>query len=178
MNPLPHGIADPLHIDEPFPTWALVAAALGVWLLYRLFRYVRDRPAVPLPVLESSPAPAQDGRIGSVIEAIRRRAFERNALRAGCHELAAALREHFGRNLAPGVSLEHLTASEIERRLGDTAVSRYFRLLSGLQFLRRPPTASDFDGACDLALEVVVHATATPSAPSAVRAARADRGTP
>jgi hypothetical protein len=78
------------------------------------------------------------------------------AYRKGCHELAAALREHLGEQLESGHAVATLTAAEMADRFGDTGFARFFDLLSQLQFHRRQPTRSDFEGACELALEVVV----------------------
>ena len=155
MSALPHGVADPLHINEPFPIWTLVVAGLMLWLLYRLVRFLKQRSAEAIspPPSPSLPAP-RSSRIAAVIEDIRRRYRERKAYRSGCHELAAALREHFDSGHSTKDPMTTLTAAEMTRRIGDTAVSRLFGVLSELQFYRRPPTQSDFDGACDLALEV------------------------
>lgn len=155
MNALPHGIADPLHINEPFPLWMVLAAGLLLWLLYRLFRLVQRRRAEPPPsVVAPPPIPAGASGIATVIEAIRRRYRKRKAHRHGCHKLAAALRKHFDRDLERKASLATLTAAEMTRLIGDTPVARLFGVLSELQFYRRPPTRGDFEGACDLALEV------------------------
>lgn len=160
MTSLPHGLADPLHIDEPFPLWTLVAGALVLWLLYRMVRSLRERLTVrpaSVPVAIPTEKPPEDGGIASVIEAIRRRYRRHEAYRHGCHELASALREHFDRSAEKPTtsdSLTTLTAAEMARNLGDSAVARLFGLLAQLQFYRRAPTRSDFDGACDLALEV------------------------
>lgn len=170
MSSLPHPITEALHIDEPFPTWTLLVAALLLWALYRGYRYWRARAAAaPSEPVRAAPPPPEGERIVSVIEAIRQRTLEQHAYRAGCHQLAAALKEHFGRSLSPERSFERMTASEIARRIGDGAVSRYFDLLSRLQFFRRPPSRNDFDGACDLALDVVVTTSAT------ARSRRGDR---
>ena len=109
---------------------------------------------MPKAARKSGAVPLAESRIATVIEAIRRRYREREAYRPGCHKLAAALREHFGRDLEGRDSLTTLTVTEMARLIGDTPVARLFGLLSELQFYRRVPTESDFDGACDLALEV------------------------
>jgi len=157
MISLPHGVTDPLHIDEPFPTWMLWAGALVLWLLYRLYRRWREHPAEPAkPVRKLRPKAPGRGRIGNTIEDIRRRALLQKAYRTGCHELAEALREHLDVRFETGESLTSLTAIEMADRFGDTAFARFFSLLSQLQFRRREPTQSDFEGACALALDVVV----------------------
>lgn len=157
MTSLPHGVTDPLHIDEPFPTWALWASALVLWLLYRLYRRWRERPAESAKqVREPRPNAPSHNPIGNRIENIRSRALLQKAYRKGCHELAEALREHLAERLEAGQSLTSLTAIEMADRFGDAAFARFFGLLSRLQFHRREPSQSDFEGACELALEVVV----------------------
>lgn len=157
MSSLPHGITGALHIDEPFPRWTLLAAALLLWLLYRLYSRLRERLAEsPAPSAPPAPAEPDPAGFGARVDAIRRRTLASGTYREGCHELAAELRAYCARYLEPGASLLHLTAAEIARRVGDTAVARFFGLLARLQFHRRPPSRSDFDGACDLAIAVAV----------------------
>lgn len=161
MSALPHPITDALHIEEPFPVWTLLAGALALWLLYRLARRWSNRPVAPVAPVAPPPEPAGASRVVALIEAIRRETLEQRSYRAGCHRLAAALKEHFGASLWSQRSFEHLTAAEIAVRIGDGPVSRFFSMLSELQFYRPPPSRSDFDGACDLALDVVVGAASS-----------------
>ncbi|MFQ5527331.1 MAG: hypothetical protein ACE5GX_13845 [Thermoanaerobaculia bacterium] len=168
MIGLPHGLAEPLHIDEPFPTWKLVVAALVAWLLYRLARWFLARLSAARAAVPRLPPPRipASGIVGLIGE-IRRRYH--GDYRRGCHELAAALRRHFGQESGTRSSVRRhpfpkLTVGEIRARIGDTAISRLFGLLAELQFFRREPTKSDFEGACDLAIDVAQHATAAPGA--------------
>lgn len=157
MSELPHGITDPLHIEPPFPTWAVILGVLLLWFVYRLLKAWKERSAGDGSRVEvPAPAPPKQSRIGAVIKDIRTAALAEGAYRRGCHQLAAVLREHCDRYLDRGGALAHLTAAEMALRLGDTALTRYFDRLSRLQFERRPPTRREFDEACDLALDVAV----------------------
>lgn len=174
MSGLPFGIAEPLHIEEPFPAWKVVLAALVLWLLYRLARalYRRLQRAAQAPRPAAPPPPPLLGGIGAVIDDIRRR--YQTDYRRGCHALAEALRRHFDRAKLPGSAgrapYPTLTAREIERHIGDTALTRFFALLSELQFHRREPTQSDFEGACELAAVVAESAVASTHSSAGSRA--------
>ena len=158
MKGLPFGLAEPLHIEEPFPTWKLVLAGLVLWLIYRLLRLLwRWLQRVEVPASPVPPAPPSflDG-FAVAVDEIRRRYGD--DYRRGCHALAEALRGHFDALELPGSAgrapYPTLTAREIEGQLGDTPVSRLFTLLSDLQFYPREPTKGDFEGACELAVDV------------------------
>lgn len=158
MTSLPHGFTEPLHILEPFP-WgrllllglvATLVAAL-VLLLWRWWR--RSRSATPAVPAAPPPPPAIPGILDS-LEELRRRYLESALHRQGCHALSELLRRHFGGH--HDLPFVFLTAQEIAGRAGDTAMTRLLRVLSDLQFARRPPGAGDFDGACDLARDVLL----------------------
>ena len=53
-----------------------------------------------------------------------------------------------------GPRFTRMTAREIEDRVGERPATRLLALLSDLQFGRREPGRSDFEGACKLAAEV------------------------
>jgi hypothetical protein len=152
---LPRGLADPLHILEPFPGWARAAivAALLLALLWMLWRRWARRRRVP--VAARSPrrvAPRLDS-IAEVIRRIRRRYPDAGSYRQGCHELSAVLRSFLERGSPHPFSI--LTAREIARALGEGEQTRLFDRLAELQFARRAPSRRDFRAICDLALEVV-----------------------
>ena len=153
MSGLPFGLTEPLHLDEPFPWRAIVVAILLLWLLARFLRSLRrnrqEPPAEPVP------PPVPRSRIAEEIRALRTRYGRSKDFRAGCHELAEMLRSFF--EAKRDVPFSTLTVGEMKPKLGDTAVVRFFSLLADLQFSRRTPTKSDFEGACDLALDVTRH---------------------
>ena len=149
MNELPFGFTDALHIDEPFPWRNIVFTLLLLWLLYRFVRSLkRDSP----PKRPSAPARQPRSRFGQQISALRKRYRRSKDFRAGCHELSEILRQHFEAKRKKPFSV--LTVGEIQEEIGDGAVSRLFSLLANLQFSRQEPSKSDFEGACDLALDV------------------------
>ena len=150
MSDLPFGFTDALHINEPFPWRGIVFAFLLLWLLYRFIKSLRRERVVSAPP-PSAPVRTRS-RFAQEIQRLRKRYLSSKDFRAGCHELADLLRQHFESKRKHPFSV--LTAREIERRVGDSAVSRLFSLLADLQFSRRPPSKSDFEGACDLALDV------------------------
>lgn len=155
MSSLPGDLADPLHLLEPFPyKTLLVAAAVLGYLLWRLIRRLHRRKlAAPQPAPRSVPAAAAAAApIAERIEALWRRFRETGRFREGCHELAGLLRAQLEAERRRRFS--SLTAGEIGRHLGDSPWSRLFSLLAGLQFGRRPPSRSDFQGVCELAAEV------------------------
>ena len=143
MTGLPHGLTAPLHIDRP-PPYGLMAIAL----LLLVIRRKRSAEKTIPPVL-STP---QTGDIGTLIEELRRRHRRLSDFRLACHELAAELRTYYDRKMRRSIST--LTTREMVGRLGDTAVTRLFQLLAELQFSRKSPSRNDFEGACDVALEV------------------------
>ena len=152
MTALPAPLAAPLHILEPWPWrqavgWLL--AAIALYLLVRWWARRRRRG----PTSRGRPA-GVSGRRGfaASVDTIRQRARKSGRYRRGCHELALLVRQ----TLEPLASrrLDVLTAREIKGRLGDDGRTRLLVLVADLRFGRRSPTRSDFDGACDLALEV------------------------
>ncbi len=155
MSPLPAGLAEPLHLDLPIP-WralAMVAALLLLSLVATLLLWWlrRRRRAAP----RALPAPAPRRRAAGIVEAIealRRKHRRSRAVRRACHELSVLLREHFESGFRGFVAL---TAGEIRGRFGEHRRSRFFELLARLQFGRSQPTRNDFEGICDLAVEVV-----------------------
>lgn len=150
MSELPFGFTDALHIDEPFPWRGIAFAVLLLWLLYRFVKSLRRERTVTASPPTSVVLPR--GRFLEKVQKLRRHYLRSKDFRAGCHELAGLLRSHFEAKRSQPFSV--LTVREIEASIGDTAVSRLFSLLANLQFSRQPPSKSDFEGACDLALEV------------------------
>ena len=154
MKELPADLADPLHILGPIPwqtlAWlALLAFLIALWWLWRKFR--SQEPATPSPPAPPAPAPGGTG-IASVIDEIQQRFVDVDP-RHGCHELSEALRSHYERQ--SGHRLSTATVGEIVSSIGDSAVSRFFKLLADLQFGRAEPSADDFNGACEVAKDVV-----------------------
>lgn len=151
MQELPAGLADPLHLPDPYPSSGLLgalAALLLLTLLAVLWRRRRRRPpaaSAPPPAVHVDAASA----IGKAIEDVRRRFSGSRDYRHGCHALAGLLRAHFeARTTRP---LTTLTAREMPSAIGEGAVASFFELLAELQFRRRRPTHDEFRGACDLA---------------------------
>lgn len=149
MIGLPHGFTEPLHIDKPLPygliATLLVLIALLVWLIHRRRKRKSQEPPTP-------PRRRRRPGIRGAIESLRRKHLKGKNFRLACHELAAALRDHFDRET--GHPISSLTTREMIARIGDTALTRMFGLLAQLQFSRSKPSRSDFEGACDLALDV------------------------
>ena len=147
MNRLPSGLADPLHIEPPFPWWALVVLLLilltVLWVWLRRRRAPTARP--PLP----PPAPVGKVTLFSAIRDLRERYQKRGSFRRACHELSGLLRVHFEK--AGKHPFSTLTSREIGRAVGDTALSRFFSRMSDMQFRRREPSKSDFHGLCEVA---------------------------
>lgn len=162
--PLPGSLAGPLHYPSPpscawLAIWLLLILGLVVWLAWRLWRRFRHYLAAR-PVRRAAPAVRPRGRFGiaSAIAAIIDRHLGAGTYRQGCHDLSDALRTHWEeRGLAKpaGGRLTRMTAREIEVRVGERPATRLLKLLSELQFARREPTRDDFQGACQLATELV-----------------------
>ncbi|RMH21336.1 MAG: hypothetical protein D6696_05990 [Acidobacteria bacterium] len=151
MSDLPAGLGEPLHLLEPLPHRALVAAGLALLLLawWAWLRW-RRRPAAA----EAPPPAAAEGGVDEAIEAIRRRYGRPGRFRVGCHALAGLLRRHV--EGTSGRRLAHLTAREIAAAFGEQAVAGFFPLLAELQFRRREPSADEFHSICELAEAVAV----------------------
>jgi hypothetical protein len=162
--PLPEPLAGPLHFPSPpscawLLVWFLLVAGLLFWLGRLLWRRLRRASAAR----GARPAPPPRRRraasgIGAAIAAILDRHLRSATYRRGCHELSAALRTHWeegGLGQPAGPRFTRMTAREIGGRLGDRPATRLLSVLSDLQFGRRGPTREDFQGACDLAAELV-----------------------
>ena len=153
MSDLPHGLTEPLRYLEPFPwTWvaAALALALGLLLWWRLRPAAAAGPSTIGP--PPTPPPAAQG-IEAELGRLRSRHLADESYRDGCHELSTLVRGHLERTHRRPFS--RWTAREVERAEGDTVWSRLLALVSDLQFGRRAPGRSDFEGACDLARDVV-----------------------
>ncbi len=154
MKELPADLADPLHVLAPIPwqtlAWvALLAMLAALWILWRKLRRQKPTTAPPRP----PPKPASRGTgIGGIIDQIQQRYIDTDP-RHGCHELSAALRTHYEQE--SGRRLSTSTVREIAAAIGEGAVPRLFGLLADLQFGREAPTSSDFQGACEVARDVV-----------------------
>lgn len=162
---LPADLAEPLHIlppgegPNPILWWLLALLALFAFSLWRRWRRMTAAPAASVvPAAEVEPTELERS-----LEAIRRRALDTGHYRQGCHELAAALREHHEKR--KGQPLTRLTAREI-LALGETAVGNLFARLGDLQFGRRAPERSDFETIVELARAVY--------APGTLRRSRSD----
>ncbi len=155
MNPLPSGLADPLHLDFPVP-WKLIAIAAAIFFaviaLVLIRSWLRSRRQAPTKSLPA-PVPSAAFDVFGAIEEIRERYVETGSFRLACHELSTLLRRHFERSSGHRYSV--LTAGEMRKRVGEGSISRFFGLLAQLQFGRGKPSRDDLDGACDLAVDVV-----------------------
>ena len=151
MTDLPAGLADPLHILEPWPWRALViglaGGALAVWLVWRWVRGRLDRAGV-----ESAPGPevVTLSAFGEAVEGIRERARESSFFRLGCHELAGLLRGRL--RSRHGESFAYLTAQEAAARLRGDGCAELLVDVSTARFARRIPDAAVLDALCDRAL--------------------------
>lgn len=158
---LPAGLSGPLHILEPegfSPWWWLLGAVLLYLLWRRLRRWWREIPTRQ-PRTASPVRRSRRGGGGEAAQKIQRlQALYRTTgqYREGCHALAHMLREFVaeGRLGRPVPGGRCLTARELAEPLGDTALSRFLQRLADLQFDRREPDGEDFDGACDLAVDL------------------------
>ena len=162
--PLPGPLAGSLHFPSPpscawLAVWILLVAGLLFWLGRLLWRRLRRSLAkrspvpVPPPVRRRGPY-----GIASAIAAILDRHLQSESYRKGCHELSGALRRHWeerGLVRRAGPRFTHMTAREIQGRVGERPATRLLSVLSGLQFGRRGPSRGDFEGACELATELV-----------------------
>jgi hypothetical protein len=158
---LPAGLSGPLHILEPegfSPWWWLLGAILLYLLWRRLRRWWREVPS-RTPRASTRPGRGKAGPAHGLtrsIERLRTVTHATGQYRAGFHALAQTLREsieagRLGRAVPGG---RCLTARELAEPLGDTALSRFLHLLADFQFDRREPDGDDFDGACDLAVDI------------------------
>lgn len=154
LTDLPHGLTEALHYQEPFPWIWWVATMLAVALGAFVWWWLRRRPARAgtgaIPEPETGTAPIG---IEAELGRLRRRHLAGESYRDGCHDLSELLRGHLERTRRRPFS--RWTAREAERAEGDTVWTRLLSLLSDLQFSRRPPRRSDFEGACDLARDVL-----------------------
>ena len=185
---LPHGLAPPLHLLEPWwrrpETWGwalalllLLALALWTWRRWRRWRRMR------LAELDAGPAPTatpvRRSRWLTEVNRIWQEHREGGDLRRGLAELSRLLRDHFAARL-PGVSSHPgLTAGEVARQ----AHGEVFLLLSLVslhQFGRREPQQQDFDDICRMAVEVLERGEdAAGEAPSAAaKSGRRHAGAP
>lgn len=154
MNQLPAGLADPLHLSYPIP-WKIVfglALLLLAGILFALFRAWLRRRRPPRPTQAPDVARPRTSGIADAIAGLRQRHRDSVVFRSACHELSKLLRHYF--ETSTGRDYSTLTAGEIHREVGETASSRFFSFLADLQFARGAPTRNDFEGACDLALDV------------------------
>lgn len=154
MKELPAGLADPLHLSYPIP-WKLVfglALLLLAGILFALLRAWLRRPRPPRATHQPAAAQPRLSGLADAISGLRQRHRDSVAFRHACHELSTLLRRHY--EGATGREYSTLTAGEIRRAVGETAGSRFFSVLADLQFKRSAPTRNDFEGACDLALDV------------------------
>ena len=87
------------------------------------------------------------------IQALRKRYRKAGPVRRACHELSSLLRAHFERR--DKLKFSTLTSGEIGRVLGDSPLSRFFRLLSDSQFGRGEPSRKDLSGLCEVAEDLV-----------------------
>ena len=154
LGKLPAGLEYPLHLLEPWPwgeilTVIFLAFLLALLVWRRRRRKAPEAPATPPPV----PSPVVPTRgLADAVADLRRRYRMTGDTRGACHELAGLVRGHFER--LRGRPYTVLTAGEIRRREGDSPLSRLFGRLATLQFGRESPSRQDFDGACDVVLEV------------------------
>jgi hypothetical protein len=149
MSPLPYGLTEPLHIEEPFPWLLVFNTLLAIFLLIRRWLKKRRQRVEKRPERKT---PVRAKGLAHDIALLRERYRGHKAnFRAACHELSALLRDHL--EVTRRKPYGSLTAREMAKSLGDDKISRFFALLSELQFSRRRPTRSDFEGACSLALE-------------------------
>lgn len=154
MKQLPAGLADPLHLSYPIP-WKLLfglALLLLAGILFALFRAWLRRPRPPKPSQAPVTALPRPSGIADAIARLRQRHRDAVAFRSACHELSTLVRRYFESSTGRGYST--LTAGEIRREVGETPGSRFFSFLADIQFGRGAPTRNDFEGACDLALDV------------------------
>lgn len=154
---LPGDLAEVLHILDPstgegFP-WRLPGLLLAALLWLWLRRRWRWEPPPPPAAPPKAPiVPSQgDSRLAAQIAELRGSVLISGQFRQGCHRLAELLRQR-GEEVE-GRPLSRWTAGEIAGYLGDSALSRVVTLLAELQFGRRVPNQSDFEGVCELAAE-------------------------
>lgn len=151
---LPAGLAEPLHILEPWPWRSTLATAVLVTLALLLLRWLwhwwRRRP--PAPTGERLVVPLRRRSVfGEAVEAILHRARESRDFRSACHELALLLRSAW--ESQRGDRIRYLTAQEIADRFGENRRARLLLTLAELRFGRRTPDENDLEGLCELALE-------------------------
>lgn len=150
MNELPAGLADPLHLPNPHPSYGLFAALAALLLLALLVVLWRRRRRKAPAAAPAAAGPPADTRtvIEKSIEDLRRRFKSSQDYRRGCHSLGQLLRSHFEAKSRHPVTT--LTAREMPEKIGG-AVASFFNFLAELQFRRREPTRDEFSNACDLA---------------------------
>lgn len=158
---LPGSLADPLQIPGPEASnwtswWIALAVVLALALLYYPWRKRQERETLPRHRSSTSPEPRQT--VGQRIRDLRRRALATSALRPGCHQLSELLRSHYDHQSLGHLGrlpVSHLTALELEDRLGEHAVSRLFLDLARLQFSPPEPERKEFRRICGRAIHLV-----------------------
>ena len=156
MNQLPAGLAEPLHLVNPYPYGKALAFLAALLLLALLWAWWRRRrrsaPSSPAAAPPPIPPPPPASTIEKAIAEIRLRYVETRRHREGCHELAEVLRTYYEK--ACGKPLSRLTVREIGTVLGDSAVTALFELLAEMQFRRRQPSSDEFSQICETATDV------------------------
>ncbi len=166
MNPkddLPADLVAPLHLPDPYPhpAWLWLAALLLLALLWTWWRRSRRRRAQTTPWTPPPPAPAAAASgISAAIDEILHR-YKDTDRRQGCHRLSETLRVHLETKTRKRCTT--FTVREIATELGDQAVAAFFELLRDLQFGRREPSRSNFEGICEMATAVASRAGGKPS---------------
>lgn len=154
LTDLPHGLTEPLHYLDPFPWVAMAVTALALGLALFVWWRLRRNSGPEKAIAGPAAGPPQPvAGIEAELGRLRHRHLERESYRTGCHELSTLLRDHL--ESIHRRPFSRWTAREVERAEGDTVWARLLSLVSDLQFGRRPPRRSDFEGACDLASDVL-----------------------
>lgn len=158
IQPLPHTIAEPMHI---FPWWlwwaACVLFAGGLYWLY--FKYLKKyvdlliqkiRTVItPPPVPAAKPAlTAKD--IQGVINHIRGKYKKNRTYRIGLFELSKEMKKYF--ELNTGVDIEEMTATEIQRSFSTDEPGVFFQQMEVTLFQQNEPEKEDFTNLCDQAV--------------------------
>ncbi len=153
---LPVDLADVLHLLDPQPqdpqSWTLLYGLLASLAILGLLSWLSRRKKPMAQPIRPAPRPPKVDTASVLarhIDALRTEILDNGRFRQGCHRLAVLLRQRG--EAVEAKPMTRWTSGQIDGFLGDVPMSRVIHLLTDLQFGRKDPDQSDFEGVCELA---------------------------